>query len=211
MTKSNANKIKFVKFPTGIPLLLTYLKTDSWRKARPGETPWIKSRVNQNYKSVVHRMKYELNDLIDYLSPTEVERSLRIFSIKRIENAIKEKFVGSEVFVFGSYRYEALLDLADYLETRNYSCCVPLVTIGAAVPVIKFKEKYSSIKFEISFNQKYVFKSVDNISKFLNDIPILQKMLLVLKYFMKHHNLDDPSNGGMRGYTLFYMVLSFLQ
>nr|CAG8510304.1 2128_t:CDS:2 [Entrophospora candida] len=198
MTKSNANKIKFVKFPTGIP-------RHSWRKARPGETPWIKSRVNQNYKSVVHRMKYELNDLIDYLSPTEVERSLRIFSIKRIENAIKEKFVGSEVFVFGSYRYgcylptsnidivvyahvntpEALLDLADYLETRNYSCCVPLVTIGAA---------------------KHVFKSVDNISKFLNDIPILQKMLLVLKYFMKHHNLDDPSNGGMRGYTLFYML-----
>jgi len=57
-------------------------------------------------------MNDELIDLIDYLLPNEMEKSLRIFSIKRIENAIKEKFVGSGVFVFGSYKYDC------YLPTR---------------------------------------------------------------------------------------------
>ncbi|CAJ0755374.1 19526_t:CDS:2, partial [Entrophospora sp. SA101] len=103
MTKSNANKIKFVKFPTGIPL----------RKKTDRDYNDITIAGERQDQEKLHglrvEMKYELNDLIDYLSPTEVERSLRIFSIKRIENAIKEKFVGSEVFVFGSYRYGCYL------------------------------------------------------------------------------------------------------
>ncbi|CAJ0754964.1 17947_t:CDS:10 [Entrophospora sp. SA101] len=194
---------------------------NSWRKPNVSELPWMKDNdCNRKYDNVVHRMHFELNDLIEYLSPTEIERSLRIFVIKRIEAAIKSKFSDSEVFIFGSFNsgiylptssLTPLSQLADYLEIKGYSYGRPTVIRGAVVPIIKFKEKYTEINIDISFNQRSVFASVSTIKGYLREWPILGRLLLVLKYFLKHHNLDDPSNGGMGGYTLFCMILNFLQ
>nr|CAG8606610.1 2805_t:CDS:2 [Entrophospora candida] len=136
--------------------------TDGWREPNPNELPWMKGDDDRKYRNVVHRMHFELNDLIDYLSPTDVEKSLRVFVIKRIEDAVKTKIPCSEMFIFGSF---------------NSGIYLPTSTI----------------------------------SRYLDEWPILGKLLLVLKCFLKHHNLDDPSNGGMGGYTLFCMILSFLQ
>nr|CAG8445277.1 4059_t:CDS:10 [Entrophospora candida] len=205
---------------------------NSWRKPNTSELPWMKDNdCNRKYDNVVHRMHFELNDLIEYLSPTEIERSLRIFVIKRIEAAIKSRFSDSEVLIFGSFNsgiylptsdidivvfghvssLAPLSQLADYLEIKGYSHGSPIVIHGAVVPIIKFKEKYTKINIDVSFNQRSVFASVSTIKGYLREWPILGRLLLVLKYFLKHHNLDDPSNGGMGGYTLFCMILNFLQ
>ncbi|CAH1757665.1 5186_t:CDS:2 [Entrophospora sp. SA101] len=155
--------------------------TDGWREPSSNELPWMKGEDDRKYRNVVHRMHFELNDLIDYLSPTDVEKSLRVFVIKRIEDAVKTKIPCSEMFIFGSF------NSGIYLPTsKRYSYGKPLVIHKAVVPIIKFKEKYTNINIDISFNQKTVFTSVSTISRYLDEWPILDNDnlgVLLIEFF----------------------------
>jgi non-canonical poly(A) RNA polymerase PAPD5/7 len=44
-----------------------------------------------------------------------------------------------------------------------------------------------------------------------NKHPALKYLLVVLKYFLKQRNMDNTTNNGLSGYSLFLMIFSFLQ
>ena len=64
---------------------------------------------------------------------------------------------------------------------------------NARVPIIKFKK----IHVDISFN-----RSSGKI------IPSLGKLVIVAKWLLNHHKLDDPFVGGIGGYNAFCLMLS---
>ncbi|CAG8602507.1 1510_t:CDS:2 [Cetraspora pellucida] len=202
---------------------------DKWKRPNNQETPWLSDECTVKYTSVVQRLHYEILEFVDYLLPTDLERLLRAYVIKRIEMAIKAVYPTAEVLAFGSYNTDLYLptsdiDLVCFIHQRNplrdivsilarNNICEgrPIAIANAVVPIIKFKEKHTKFNVDISFNQASGFGSAAAMKLFMKEWPSLGKLVVTLKYFLHHHELDDPSCGGMGGYTVFCMVLSFLQ
>ncbi|CAG8672847.1 1730_t:CDS:2, partial [Acaulospora morrowiae] len=198
---------------------------DRWRKPSKSETPWIVEESKIEYTSVTQRQ------LVEYLSPTDVERSLRSFVIKRVELAIKKEFPDAEIVPFGSvntglYLPTSDIDLVCFIHLQTPSSlrlvseilvdqeiCAnkPNTIFNAVVPIIKFRERYTNFNVDISFNQASGFVSARAIKKLKKEWPSLEKLVIVVKHFLRHHALDDPSMGGMGGFTVFCMMLSFFQ
>lgn len=87
----------------------------------------------------------------------------------------------------------------------------PITLTKAVVPIIKFRECHTKFNVDISFNQSSGYTSSRAMKSYLDQWPSLGNMVIIVKWFLKHHGLDDPSNGGMGGFTVFCMMLSFFQ
>jgi DNA polymerase sigma len=87
----------------------------------------------------------------------------------------------------------------------------PITLTKAVVPIIKFREFYTKFHVDISFNQSSGYISARAMKNYLDQWPLLGSMTILVKWFLKHHGLDDPASGGMGGFTVFCMMLSFFQ
>ncbi|CAG8843819.1 26038_t:CDS:1, partial [Racocetra persica] len=97
---------------------------DKWKRPNSQETPWLSNECNVKYTSVVERLHYEILEFVDYLLPTDLERLLRAYVIKRIEMAIRAVYSTAEVLAFGSYNTDLYLptsdiDLVCFIHQRN--------------------------------------------------------------------------------------------
>ncbi|CAG8476601.1 8429_t:CDS:2 [Diversispora eburnea] len=183
---------------------------DRWKKPLKTELPWL----TEVSKIELH---YEILELADYLKPTEVEHLLRAFVIKRIEIAIQKYIPTAEILAFGSFNTGlylptsdidlvcfihvqtplALREVSRILVQENISLERPITLARAVVPIIKFREYYTTFNVDLSFNQASGFFSALSIKKFMREWPSLEKLVMVLKHFLRHHEIDDPSTGGM--------------
>ncbi|RHZ89339.1 hypothetical protein Glove_16g181 [Diversispora epigaea] len=204
---------------------------DRWKKPLKTEIPWITEVSEIEYTSVSQRLHYEILELVDYLKPTDIEHLLRAFVIKRIEIAIQKYIPTAEILAFGSFNTGlylptsdidlvcfihaqtplALREVSRILVQENISLERPITLARAVVPIIKFREYYTTFNVDLSFNQASGFFSALSIKKFMREWPSLEKLVMVLKHFLRHHEIDDPSTGGMGGFTVFCMILSFFQ
>ncbi|CAG8786888.1 13987_t:CDS:2, partial [Dentiscutata erythropus] len=200
-------------------------------KVKQTEKPWLIHDPNANYTSVTQRLHYEIIELVNYLLPTDIERLLRAFVIKRIDLAIKEKFQKAEVMVFGSvntglYLPTSDIDIACFIHAEPNSAaftivklfeplniCVgkPTLVYSNKVPVIKFQEYYTKFNVDICINQMSGYYSAVAIRRYMERWPSLGTLVIAAKCFLTHHKLDCTASGGMSGYTLFCLMLNFLQ
>ncbi len=97
------------------------------------------------------------------------------------------------------------------MEYQRISAERPITLTRAVVPIIKFREFYTKFNVDISFNQSSGYISARAMKNYLDQWPSLGKMVILVKWFLKHHLLDDPAVGGMGGFTVFCMMLSFFQ
>ncbi|RIB18360.1 hypothetical protein C2G38_1967055, partial [Gigaspora rosea] len=176
-------------------------------------------------------LHYEIIELVNYLLPTDVERLLRAFVIKRIELVIKEHIQNAEVMVFGSVNTglylptsdidiscfvhaepkSTMLAIAKLFETLKICANKPTTVTSAKIPVIKFQEYYTRFNVDICINQMSGYYSAVAIRRYMEQWPSLVNLVIVAKCFLTHHKLDCPASGGMGGYTLFCLMLNFFQ
>ncbi|CAG8496645.1 6891_t:CDS:2 [Funneliformis caledonium] len=206
-------------------------RSETWRVPFEDEVPWVTKDSGRKYKNATQRLHYEIDEVVKYLCPTDIERLWRVFAIKRIEQCIKSSYPSAEVMVFGSFNTglylptsdldivcfvrdnspNVLRKIANLLDYQRISAERPATIMKAVVPIIKFQEYYTKFNVDISFNQSSGYISARSMKEFLDQWPLLGKMVIVVKWFLKHHGLDDPSTGGMGGFTVFCMMLSFFQ
>ncbi len=79
------------------------------------------------------------------------------------------------------------------------------------VPIVKFSDRRSDVKVDISFNMNNGVKSVELIKDFCHRFPALKKLVLVLKQFLLQRDLNEVFHGGISSYSLILMCISFLQ
>jgi non-canonical poly(A) RNA polymerase PAPD5/7 len=106
---------------------------------------------------------------------------------------------------------DILKRIAQLLHYHRISEERPITLTKAVVPIIKFREFHTQFNVDISFNQSSGYTSSRSMKNYLDQWPSLGSMVIIVKWFLKHHGLDDPSNGGMGGFTVFCMMLSFFQ
>ena len=190
-------------------------------------TPWR----TKDYPCDPAGLHEEVCDCYEYLKPHPSEIRMRSDVITRVTHIITNRWPHAVVNVFGSYCNSLFLPTSDIdivvigqwtklplfsLEEDFLTADIAmegsiLVLDRTTVPIIKFIDKLTEVKVDISFNQQTGLESAHMISGFCQQYPILPKLVLVLKQFLTQRNLNEVFHGGISSYSLILLIVSFLQ
>lgn len=194
-----------------------------------GGCPWRQEKYH--YARGVVGLHEEIEHFYHYMSPTEAEHKVRAEVVSRIEDIILTKWPEAQVEVFGSYRTGLYLPTSDIdLVVIGKWTNLPLRTLEqeflekgvaqedsikvldrASVPIVKLVDKKTEIKVDISFNMSNGVKSAELIKTYMEQFPVLPKLVYVLKQFLLERDLNEVFTGGISSYSLILMCISFLQ
>ncbi|CAH1117234.1 unnamed protein product [Phaedon cochleariae] len=194
-----------------------------------GGCPWRLCKFP--YQRGVMGLHQEIEHFYNYMSPTEAEDQIRAEVVQRIEKIITSKWSEAKVEIFGSYRTGLYLPTSDIdLVVIGKWTNLPLRTLEqefldkdiavqdsikvldkASVPIVKLTDKKTDIKVDISFNMCNGVKSAELIKTYIDQFPVLPKLVYVLKQFLLERDLNEVFTGGISSYSLILMCISFLQ
>ncbi|KAH8388301.1 hypothetical protein KR093_003010, partial [Drosophila rubida] len=194
------------------------------------QQPWM--LTNYEYGGGVNALHDEIEHFYNYIVSTPTEYLMRLEAVKRIETVVKSVWANASIQVFGSFCTglnlpisdidiavndfygqgdEPLLDLKNALIARGVADNINVLD-KARVPVVKFTERISQVKFDISFNTTSGVQAANMVKKYIDQFPDLPKLVIVLKQFLMLQGLNEVySSGGISSYALTLMCIGFLQ
>ncbi|PRD28221.1 UNVERIFIED_CONTAM: Non-canonical poly(A) RNA polymerase PAPD5 [Trichonephila clavipes] len=116
-----------------------------------------------------------------------------------------------DMVIFGEWKNIPLNTLSQALQNNGILKSDIEIIASAKVPIVRVLHSPSGIKVDISFNMNNGVKSARLIKKLMKEHPSLPKLVLVLKQFLLHRNLNEVYNGGMSSYCLTLLIVSFLK
>ncbi|KAH8326169.1 hypothetical protein KR067_002653 [Drosophila pandora] len=205
--------------------------------AVPSETkPWQLSRTAYGRGiPALCLLHQEIEKFYNFMQSTPIEFLLRAEAVRRIEDVVLAIWPSSCVDVFGSFRTGLNLPVSDIdmvVYHANHWHKAPLhelqreliargvaepdsisVLDKASMPVVKFTETISQIKFDVNFNAAASgVQAAELIREFIRQYPDLPKLVMVLKQFLTIQGLNEVySTGGVSSYALTLMCISFLK
>ncbi|XP_028270329.1 poly(A) RNA polymerase GLD2 [Parambassis ranga] len=102
-----------------------------------------------------------------------------------------------------------LSHLQKHFRTLSYVGKVQL--IRAKVPILRFTEKDSDLEFDLNINNTVGIRNTFLLKSYACADLRIRPMILVIKKWAKHHQINDASKGTLSSYTLVLMVLHYLQ
>ncbi|KAI3633969.1 hypothetical protein MIR68_007573 [Amoeboaphelidium protococcarum] len=197
--------------------------------------PWCKDKSGQYQDSNLSSiLQQEILDLVDYLSPTDIEHKMRQYVILRTKNAIHSLWPEAEVQVFGSFDtrlylpssdIDIVIFIDDYLDGsfnahRKLARKIKLLglaqdgsvqIIPARIPLVKFQDSICHFSIDISFNIQGGVRSSSIIKQKIDLHPALRPLMIVMKQFLLMRGLNEVFSGGLGSYGLTALIVSFLQ
>ncbi|KAI3640449.1 hypothetical protein MIR68_001327 [Amoeboaphelidium protococcarum] len=197
--------------------------------------PWCKDKSGQYQDSNLSSiLQQEILDLVDYLSPTDIEHKMRQYVILRTKNAIHSLWPEAEVQVFGSFDtrlylpssdIDIVIFIDDYMDGsfnahRKLARKIKLLglaqdgsvqIIPARIPLVKFQDSICHFSIDISFNIQGGVRSSSIIKQKIDLHPALRPLMIVMKQFLLMRGLNEVFSGGLGSYGLTALIVSFLQ
>jgi non-canonical poly(A) RNA polymerase PAPD5/7 len=193
-------------------------------------SPWARGRKYiskcRDRTVILHE---EILDFVDFISPTAAENKRRSFLLLHFQEITKKLWPNASLHVFGSYATGLHLPSSD-IDCVVLDCDDPnalqamakviradggferIQVIGKAkVPIIKFEDAETGIPMNICFGQADGLANTDLVRKYLEQMPALRPLVLVLKQFLYNRDLHETFTGGMGSYLLTMTVVSHLQ
>ena len=189
-------------------------------------TPWR----TKAYSCDPAGLHEEINDFYEYMKPRPSEVRMRVEVIQRVMNIILYRFPYARIEPFGSFITGLFLPTSDVdlvvfsqpqpslyaLEEDFQANDIAVegtiqVLDKTAVPVIKFIDKQSGVRVDISFNKLTGLRSAEFIRQCIEAYPFLPKLVLLLKQFLTQRSLHEVFIGGISSYSLILLVVNFLQ
>lgn len=190
-------------------------------------TPW----VQKEYTNDIIGLHEEILDFHSYIQPRRCERYMRLQVFDKVKRIILGQWPHAQVCLFGSFC------TCLYLPTSDIDVCVmgewikfPLFSLEEAllkadiaiedsilvldkttVPIIKFIDKATEVKVDISFNQHTSIHSFQFICHCLQQFPLISPLAMVIKQFLNQRQLNEVYYGGINSYSLILMLVSFFQ
>ena len=185
------------------------------------------------------RLHKEILDFYSWVKPKPHEAEVRDAVFRRLQTLLQKSSAG-ELKAFGSYAAGLYLPNADmdlvYL-TRSYRPGAPskarssklvndvalflrrsgiaqgpVIPIShAKVPIIKFVDRVSGLRIDLSFDNDSGVVAIDSFHKWTGTYPIMPIVVSVLKQYLMIRGLNDVSTGGLGGFSAICLVTSFLQ
>lgn len=190
-------------------------------------TPW----KTKHYSCDSNGLHEEINDFYEYMKPHPSEVRMRMDVMSRAMNIVLYRYPAAQIDPFGSFTTGLFLPTSDMdlvvfsslppslhaLEEdfKAYDVAVDDNTMRVldklSVPVIKYTDKATGVKVDISFNHTSGIKSAHVIQQFITTYPFLPKLVLLLKQFLTQQGLNEVYRGGISSYCLILLLVSFLQ
>ncbi|TKR92664.1 hypothetical protein L596_007274 [Steinernema carpocapsae] len=182
-----------------------------------------------------------LNDMIlrtyKWLRTSMGEYDMRVKTFSRVSEALLRKLrllgIQASTILYGSlatglYLPESDIDIyleaancgpldphliADILKTSNGQYGHVFVSGKDERSCVKVVDKESSIRIDITFSAVNASAAVDRVWEARVHYPLLEPMVLVLKYLLSVKKLDRTTSpkGGLSSYGLVLMVINFLK
>ncbi|KAH8383510.1 hypothetical protein KR009_009012 [Drosophila setifemur] len=201
------------------------------------EKPWqLSEMMYRQGVPALCLLHQEIEQFYSYIQSTPTEFFLRAEAVRRIEDVVLAIWPGACVDVFGSFRTGLNLPVSDidlvvhqgtpyWVKAPLHELQAELIARGvtephtvsvldkASVPVVKFTESISRIKFDVTFNAAVSgVQAAELIKDFIRQFPELPKLVVVLKQYLTLQGLNEVySSGGVSSYGLTLMCISFLQ
>ncbi|XP_047236186.1 poly(A) RNA polymerase GLD2 [Girardinichthys multiradiatus] len=83
--------------------------------------------------------------------------------------------------------------------------------IRAKVPILKFRERASYLEFDLNINNTVGIRNTFLLRSYAYADVRIRPMVLVVKKWARHNQINDASKGTLSSYTLVLMVLHYLQ
>ncbi|XP_037536397.1 poly(A) RNA polymerase GLD2 [Nematolebias whitei] len=94
---------------------------------------------------------------------------------------------------------------------RYLSCVERIQLIRAKVPILRFKQKGSDLEFDLNINNTVGIRNTFLLKGYAYADPRIRPLILVIKKWARHHQINDASKGTLSSYTLVLMILHYLQ
>lgn len=202
------------------------------------KTPCLPSSpiVKQTHEDVFLRRLH--TDIVRFESlavPTPQERCARLQVYNLLAAVLRKRFRDCQVEVHGS----AAQGLALHSSDTDVAVLIPgktgtgvlfqiaskLERVGLVVPAqtrvrhraripivsVQTKPEFGSLRFDIVVNRDDGMKVTPIVREYLDEMPALRPLLLILKVFLYQRNLNSAATGGPSSYVLTCMVIHFLQ
>ncbi|KAI0748435.1 hypothetical protein C8Q80DRAFT_1104159 [Daedaleopsis nitida] len=196
--------------------------------------PWAKNVDWEGCVNVADMLHREVEAFVEYMSPTPVEDELRSLTVQLISNAIVKSYRDAQVLPFGSYETKLYLPLGDIdlviyspsmMRMDKVSVLHSLANIvkrtgltdrvtiiaKAKVPIIKFVTTYGRFPVDISINQGNGVTTGKMVKQFLQELPALRSLVLIIKNFLSQRSMNEVFTGGLGSYSIVCLAISFLQ
>ena len=175
----------------------------------------------------------EIKDFVNYISPSKEEIVVRNTVIRRLKRRIAEFWPQTQAHVFGSCAtdlylpgsdidmvvisttgdYEQrgkLYQLSSFLRTNKLAKNIEVIAT-AKVPIIKFVDPQYNIHVDISFERTNGLDAARRIRKWLDSMPGLRELVLIVKQFLRLRRLNNVHVGGLGGYATIILMYHFLR
>ncbi|KID92782.1 topoisomerase family protein TRF4 [Metarhizium guizhouense ARSEF 977] len=85
------------------------------------------------------------------------------------------------------------------------------VIAHARIPLVKFVDKLTGLKVDVSFENLGGVTAVDTFLSWKKQYPAMPILVTVIKHFLLMRGLNEPVNGGIGGFSVICLVVSMLQ
>ncbi|KAK1911372.1 hypothetical protein P3342_012673 [Pyrenophora teres f. teres] len=83
--------------------------------------------------------------------------------------------------------------------------------IPAKVPIIKFQDKLTKLQVDISFENLSGVQAQATFAEWKAKYPDMIYMVALMKQFLVMHGLNEVHTGGIGGYSIICLIVSYLQ
>ena len=183
----------------------------------------------------------EICDFYEFVKPQRFEQLVREDLLQRVDEVVRSELPNCRVYCFGSFAAGLYLPNADMdlviisNEFRDYGQKVTCQTnnsmhrfanylrntiaekgsvetiTGAKVPIIKFMDKTTAIRVDISFENDTGVIANDTFSLWKEQFPVMPILVTIIKQFLMMRGLNEVATGGLGGFSVTCLVTSLLQ
>lgn len=104
------------------------------------------------------------------------------------------------------YKFSKFLSMQHVADTGSIE-----VIAHARIPLVKFVDKLTGLKVDISFENLGGVGAVDTFVAWKKQYPAMPILVTVIKHFLLMRGLNEPVNGGIGGFSVICLVVSMLQ
>lgn len=174
------------------------------------------------------------------MSPRDFEYQVRTELVDRLKKAVQKKWPDVDLLPFGSYMSGMYLPTADmdiavcsdsYVSRnipkyskkgnlyalQNYIRQIGIakndaveVIAKAKVPLVKFTDKLTSLKVDLSFEKTDGRRAIKTFEDWKARYPSMPMIVALIKQFLLMRGLNEPVNGGLGGLSVMCMVVHLL-
>ncbi|OJT08695.1 Poly(A) RNA polymerase cid14 [Trametes pubescens] len=196
--------------------------------------PWVNNVDWDKCANVAEMLQAEVEAFVEYISPTPIEDEVRSLVVALVSRAVTKTYTDAQVLPFGSYetklylplgdidlviysqsmarmdRVSVLHSLANIVKRAGITDRVTIIA-KAKVPIIKFVTTHGRFSVDISINQGNGVTAGKMVKQFLEELPALRSLVLIIKSFLSQRSMNEVFTGGLGSYSIVCLAISFLQ